>query len=68
MNLNVKTIFYLTAALSPLLAKDATNVAPGRVINISSTVSMSPRAEGSKLSDEGDGLYSYYVSKACVDI
>ena len=68
MNLNVKSIFYLTAALSPLLAKDATNLAPGRVINISSTASIYPQAEGSKLSGEGDGVYSYSVSKACVDI
>jgi len=67
MNLNVKSIFYLTAALSPLLAKDATNLAPGRVINISSVAGISPRTEGSKLADDGDGLWSYNVSKAAVN-
>jgi len=65
MNLNVKSIFYLTAALSPLLAKDATNLAPGRVINISSIAGISPRTEESKLANDGDGLWSYNVSKAC---
>lgn len=64
MNLNVKSIFYLTAALTPLLVKDSNNRAPGRVINISSVASLDPRAEGSTLADEGDGLYSYNVSKA----
>ena len=67
MNLNVKSIFYLTAALTPPLTKDTTNLAPGRVINISSIASLSPRTEGNKLAGEGDGLYSYNVSKACVD-
>jgi len=67
MNLNVKSIFYLTAALSPLLAKDATNLTPGRVINISSVASVDPRADGGGLTDEGDGVYSYHVSKAAVN-
>lgn len=64
MNLNVKSIFYLTAALTPLLVKDSTNRAPGRVINISSVASIDPRAEDTALANQGDGLYSYNVSKA----
>jgi len=63
MNLNVKSLFYLTAALTPLLVKDSTNIAPGRVINISSIAGVSPHVE-SELSDAGTGLYSYNVSKA----
>ncbi|KAI9611621.1 hypothetical protein H4Q26_008576 [Puccinia striiformis f. sp. tritici PST-130] len=35
-DLNVKSIFYMTAELTPLLAKDATNLDPGRVLVISS--------------------------------
>ncbi len=63
MNLNVKSLFYLTAALTPLLVKDSTNIAPGRVINIASVAGVSPHVE-SDLSDAGTGLYSYNVSKA----
>ncbi|KAF8314426.1 NAD-P-binding protein [Clavulina sp. PMI_390] len=67
MNLNVKSIFYLTAALTPLLVKDANNRTPSRVINISSVASWETRAEGSSLAGAGDGLYSYNVSKAAVN-
>ncbi|KAF8333146.1 uncharacterized protein EI90DRAFT_3145292 [Cantharellus anzutake] len=63
MNLNVKSLFYLTAALTPLLVKDSTNVTPGRVINIASVAGISPHAEG-ELSGEASGVYSYNVSKA----
>jgi NAD(P)-dependent dehydrogenase (short-subunit alcohol dehydrogenase family) len=62
--LNVKSLFYLTAGLSDLLAKDATNLAPGRVINISSIASVATDAEASRLSAPGTGLYSYHAAKA----
>jgi NAD(P)-dependent dehydrogenase (short-subunit alcohol dehydrogenase family) len=63
MDLNVKSLFYLTAALTPLLVKDSTNITPGRVINIASSAGISPLSE-SGLSATGTGMYSYYVSKA----
>ncbi|KAF6758257.1 rhamnolipids biosynthesis 3-oxoacyl-reductase [Ephemerocybe angulata] len=63
---NVKSIFYMTAGLSDLLAKDATNADPGRVINISSVASVEPSAEGS-LSADGNGTWSYQPSKAAVN-
>ncbi|KAF9228838.1 NAD(P)-binding protein [Gyrodon lividus] len=66
MAVNVKGLFYLTAGLSAWLAKDASAKDPGRVINISSTSSVSPHAEG-WLSAEGSGTYSYSVSKAAVN-
>lgn len=62
-DLNVKSQFYLTVALLPLLEKDKSNVDPGRVINIASTAAISPLAEGG-LSAEGHGTYSYQPSKA----
>jgi len=65
-NVNVKSIFYMTAGLSDLLAKGADNRDPGRVINISSTASVDPRAE-SALSKDGDGTWSYQPSKAAVN-
>lgn len=67
MALNVKGIFFLTSALSDLLAKDATNVDPGRVINISSTSGLDPRASDSPLAATGSGLWSYHTSKAAVN-
>ncbi|KAJ7789853.1 hypothetical protein B0H14DRAFT_233524 [Mycena olivaceomarginata] len=36
-NVNVKSIFYMTAGLSDYLIKDSTSTDPGRVLNISST-------------------------------
>ncbi|WAR55303.1 hypothetical protein PtB15_6B42 [Puccinia triticina] len=58
-NLNVKSIFYMTAELTPLLAKDATNLDPGRVIIIASVQAFNNQ------SDFGDrGLWSYSTSKA----
>ncbi|PPQ96450.1 hypothetical protein CVT26_005122 [Gymnopilus dilepis] len=54
-NVNVKSIFY--SMLSDLLAKDSTNLDPGRVINISSTASVEPGSEGA-LSAEGNGTWS----------
>jgi len=65
-NVNVKSIFYMTAGLTDLLAKNATNLDPGRVINISSTASVYPASEGS-LSDAGNGTWSYQPSKAAVN-
>jgi NAD(P)-dependent dehydrogenase (short-subunit alcohol dehydrogenase family) len=65
-NVNVKSIFYMTAGLTDLLSKDADNRDPGRVINISSTASVDPRAEG-PLSKDGDGTWSYQPSKAAVN-
>ncbi|TFK20118.1 rhamnolipids biosynthesis 3-oxoacyl-reductase [Coprinopsis marcescibilis] len=63
---NVKSIFYMTAGLSDLLKKGSTNEDPGRVINISSTASVEPSAEGS-LSADGNGTWSYQPSKAAVN-
>lgn len=54
---NVKSIFYMTAGLTELLTKDKNSFDPGRVINISSTSSLDPRAE-SALSDNGNGTWS----------
>jgi len=63
MALNVKSLFYMTTGLLPLLQKDADNVNPGRVINISSVMGDMPSAE-SPLSPPGSGTYSYSASKA----
>ncbi|KAF8801449.1 NAD(P)-binding protein [Phlegmacium glaucopus] len=65
-NVNVKSIFYMTAGLSDLLAKGATNIDPSSVINISSTASVQPQSEG-VLSSEGNGTWSYQPSKAAVN-
>ncbi|KAH9174812.1 rhamnolipids biosynthesis 3-oxoacyl-reductase [Lactarius sanguifluus] len=67
LSLNVKSIFYVTAGLAPLLAKDSTNHEPGRVINISSIAGFSPHAGGSRLAGDGNGLWSYNTSKAAVN-
>ncbi|KAJ7450899.1 hypothetical protein FB451DRAFT_1410212 [Mycena latifolia] len=65
-NVNVKSIFYMTSGLSDYLSKDSTNTDPGRVINISSTGSVSPHSEG-PLSEAGNGVWSYLPSKAAVN-
>jgi len=65
--LNVKSIFYLTAGLTPFLEKDASARDPGRVINISSTASVSAHAEASSVAGDGHGLWSYNTSKAAVN-
>lgn len=67
MALNVKSIFYMTQALTDLLAKDATNTDPGRVINISSVASISTTALGAKTASPGHGLWSYGTSKAAAN-
>ena len=61
MALNVKSIFYLTTALIPLLEKDATNKSPAHVVNISSVAGHTYVAE-MELAAEGNGTYSciYY--------
>jgi len=65
-NVNVKSIFYMTAGLTELLCKDSTNLDPARVINISSTASVEPEAEH-LLSGPGQGTWSYQPSKAAVN-
>ncbi|KAJ7577374.1 hypothetical protein C8J56DRAFT_970719 [Mycena floridula] len=65
-NVNVKSIFYMTAGLTELLCKDSTNMDPARVINISSTASVEPASEG-YLSGPGNGTWSYQPSKAAVN-
>ncbi|CCM05482.1 uncharacterized protein FIBRA_07703 [Fibroporia radiculosa] len=64
--LNVKSIFYLTVALTDVLAKDATNIDPGRIINISSVSAHVPSPYGN-LSGDGNGTWSYSASKAAVN-
>jgi len=67
MGLNVKSLFYMTQGLTDLLAKDATNTDPGRVINISSVNSLQANTETSSTSADGHGLWSYHTSKAAVN-
>ncbi|KAI7965667.1 hypothetical protein MJO29_001415 [Puccinia striiformis f. sp. tritici] len=64
LSMNVKSIFYMTSELTSLLAKDATNLDPGRVIVISSTAGLASKAESSGLGAAGHGLWSYNASKA----
>jgi NAD(P)-dependent dehydrogenase (short-subunit alcohol dehydrogenase family) len=65
--LNVKSIYYLTVALTPLLELGAQgNEDPSRVINISSVAAQTPRAE-TPLSRDGAGTWSYNASKAAVN-
>ncbi|KAL7410467.1 hypothetical protein BDY24DRAFT_407844 [Mrakia frigida] len=66
MALNVKSIFYLTAALLPLLSKDVNNIDPGRVINITSVWGSKAVVEMA-LSNPGWGSYSYATSKAAAN-
>ncbi|KAI0342493.1 rhamnolipids biosynthesis 3-oxoacyl-reductase [Trametopsis cervina] len=67
MNLNVKGVFYLTVALTELLAKDADAYNPGRVINISSVAGLNTVANETSLAADGQGLWSYNTSKAAVN-
>ncbi|KAG0149212.1 hypothetical protein CROQUDRAFT_40015 [Cronartium quercuum f. sp. fusiforme G11] len=64
LSMNVKSIFYMTSELTPLLAKDATNIDPGRVIIISSVAGLAAAAESTGLGAQGHGLWSYNASKA----
>ncbi|KZT64106.1 putative NADPH-dependent beta-ketoacyl reductase [Daedalea quercina L-15889] len=66
--LNVKSIFYLTVALTDVLAKDATSHDPGRVINISSIAGLTPTPYDDRLTNgQRMGLWSYNTSKAAVN-
>jgi len=73
MALNVKSIFYTTAGLEPLLLKGATADNPSRVINIASmagiqTTDVTTGEEGG-LSAPGSGTFSYGPSKAaCIHL
>lgn len=62
-DLNVKSQFYLTVALLPLLEKGKSNTHHASVINIASVAAYSPAASG-PLSEPGSGTYSYQPSKA----
>jgi len=62
-SLNVKSIFYMSVGLLPLLEKDATNEDPARIIVVSSVAGFATQAEG-RLSAPGSGTYSYQPSKA----
>jgi NAD(P)-dependent dehydrogenase (short-subunit alcohol dehydrogenase family) len=65
--LNVKSIFYLTVALTPLLQKASRgNSDPSKVITISSIAADTPRVQG-PLSKVGTGTWSYNASKAAVN-
>lgn len=73
MALNVKSIFYTTVGLEPLLLKKATSDNPTRVINIASMAAVSTydvtTTEGGGLSAVGSGTFSYGPSKAaCVHL
>jgi NAD(P)-dependent dehydrogenase (short-subunit alcohol dehydrogenase family) len=65
-NVNVKSIFYMTAGLSDLLAEGSTNLNTASVINISSLAAFEPQSEGA-LSSQGNGTWSYQPSKAAVN-
>lgn len=62
-DLNVKSQFYLTVALLPLLEKDKSNTHHASVINVASVAAYAPAASG-PLSEPGNGTYSYQPSKA----
>ncbi|KAJ4294127.1 hypothetical protein N0V90_007817 [Kalmusia sp. IMI 367209] len=73
MALNVKSIFYVTVGLEPLLLKGATADSPSRVINIASiagiqTVDVTTGDDGG-LAQPGHGTFSYGPSKAaCIHL
>ncbi|KAI0701851.1 rhamnolipids biosynthesis 3-oxoacyl-reductase [Cytidiella melzeri] len=67
LGLNVKGVYYLTVALTELLAKDSDSMDPGRVINISSVAAINTLATESGLAAKGNGLWSYNTSKAAVN-
>lgn len=73
MALNVKSIFYTTVGLEPLLAKGASQERPARVINIASMAAISTydvtTTEAGGLAAPGNGTFSYGPSKAaCVHL
>ncbi|XP_014557820.1 hypothetical protein COCVIDRAFT_25632 [Bipolaris victoriae FI3] len=71
--LNVKSIFYMTVGLEPLLLKGANADTPGRVINISSMAGIGTMdvttGETGGLSKPGTGTFSYGPAKAaCIHL
>jgi NADP-dependent 3-hydroxy acid dehydrogenase YdfG len=69
MALNVKSIFYMTVGLEPLLLKGATPNTPSRVINIASmagiqTVDVTTGEDGG-LSPPGTGTFSCKSLPCC---
>ncbi|KAF2112531.1 3-oxoacyl-reductase [Lophiotrema nucula] len=73
MALNVKSIYYMTVGLEPLLLKGASPDTPGRVINIASMAGIQTQdvttGEGGGLSKPGHGTFSYGPSKAaCIHL
>ncbi|KAJ8113781.1 hypothetical protein OPT61_g4170 [Boeremia exigua] len=67
-DLNVKSIFYMTVELEPLLRKGANADSPGRVINIASMAGIQTQdvttSEAGGLSRPGHGTFSYGPAKA----
>ncbi|KAF2270115.1 3-oxoacyl-reductase [Lojkania enalia] len=73
MALNVKSIFYMTVGLEPLLLKGTSPDTPSRVINIASMAGIQTKdvtaGEGGGLSKPGHGTFSYGPSKAaCIHL
>ncbi|TPX33015.1 hypothetical protein SmJEL517_g04001 [Synchytrium microbalum] len=65
--LNVKSVFYMTVALLPLLEKGAHgNIDPSRVINITSMNGVNNQAENTT-AGENEGTWSYNATKAAAD-
>lgn len=65
--LNLKTCFYLTVSLLPVLEAGAHgNIDPARVINVSSVSSVVPMAE-TPLAAPNAGTWSYNASKAALN-
>ncbi|KAF2624734.1 3-oxoacyl-reductase [Macroventuria anomochaeta] len=67
-DLNVKSIFYMTVELEPLLRNGANADSPGRVINIASMAGIQTldvtTGEAGGLSKPGHGTFSYGPAKA----
>lgn len=72
MALNVKSVFYTTVELEPLLLKGATPDEPGRVINIASMAGIQTQdvttGEGGGLSQPGHGTFSCKFSTTAVNV
>lgn len=62
-NVNVKSLFYLTVALSPLMQKKASVLQPTSIINVTSIYATFPYAY-MPTTPKGAGAYSYLASKA----
>jgi len=74
MALNVKSLFYTTVELEPLLLKGATPDEPGRVINVASMAGIQTQdvttGEGGGLSQPGHGTFSckFFFSTTAVNL